>query len=419
MIDIDEPATPPTAARIPAVSSFLLKPAMPVSKPGMPSVAAASSAEIKSAKDTIPPSHTALMSSASGAGTGSAAAPARSLQTFGAEKGTPPDVVGPAEALFDKPADSGKVESSAQLAEPSFSFGGVNAAEEPSAGGSKKIFVGLAATALVAAGLYLGWAHFHGKTSSAEEESPNPSATVPANTMTPAASPVVPKDRPATSKAGVEQISTPSSSPSQNATRSMPQKLTEKPAADSNQHSSDKTAAKGSGKTPGPISASPAKPSADEEPAPQPIVVKKGTAVSVHTAAPSSDTAAAPSVVGIEASTSGGSLSNLLDNPNAASKPVLQTLNVSQGVSQGLLIKKVQPNYPPSAIRMHVEGAVQLMATIGKTGNITSVKLLSGDPLLAQSAMDAVKQWKYKPYYLNGSPVEIQTQVTVNFKLPK
>jgi protein TonB len=68
---------------------------------------------------------------------------------------------------------------------------------------------------------------------------------------------------------------------------------------------------------------------------------------------------------------------------------------------------------------MHVEGAVQLMATIGKRGNITTVKVLSGEPILAQAAQDAVKQWKYRPYFLNGEPVEIQTQVTVNFKLPR
>src|SRR6202022_1501410 len=83
-----------------------------------------------------------------------------------------------------------------------------------------------------------------------------------------------------------------------------------------------------------------------------------------------------------------------------------------------MLIKKVQPSYPSTALRMHVEGAVQLLATIGKTGNITAVKTLSGEPTLARAALDAVKQWKYKPYYLNGEPVEIQTQITVNFKLP-
>jgi len=102
-----------------------------------------------------------------------------------------------------------------------------------------------------------------------------------------------------------------------------------------------------------------------------------------------------------------------------APTPVLQTLNVSQGVSQGLLTKKVQPIYPRNALTMHVEGSVELQATISKTGDITKVKVLSGDGLLAKAASDAVKQWKYKPYLLNGEPVEIQTEVTINFKLPK
>jgi protein TonB len=68
---------------------------------------------------------------------------------------------------------------------------------------------------------------------------------------------------------------------------------------------------------------------------------------------------------------------------------------------------------------MRVEGSVELMATISKTGDITRVKVLSGDSQLSKAATDAVKQWKYKPYLLNGEPVEIQTQVTINFKLPK
>ena len=112
-------------------------------------------------------------------------------------------------------------------------------------------------------------------------------------------------------------------------------------------------------------------------------------------------------------------MSNLIGSEGNAPKPVLQTVNVSQGVSQGLILKRVQPTYPPTALRMRVEGAVQLMATISKTGDITAVKVLSGEPLLTRAATDAVKQWKYKPYLLNGEPVEIQTQITVNFKLPR
>ena len=100
-------------------------------------------------------------------------------------------------------------------------------------------------------------------------------------------------------------------------------------------------------------------------------------------------------------------------------KPFPQSLNISQGVSRGLLYKRVQPIYPQNAISMRVEGSVELMATISKTGDITQVKVLKGDSQLTKAATDAVKQWKYKPYLLNGEPVEIQTQITINFKLPK
>jgi protein TonB len=109
---------------------------------------------------------------------------------------------------------------------------------------------------------------------------------------------------------------------------------------------------------------------------------------------------------------------NLVTSINGL-KPVLQSMNVSQGVSQGLLIKKVPPTYPANALRMRVEGTVELQATISKNGDITHVKAISGDGQLTRSATDAVKQWKYKPYLLNGEPVEIQTQITINFKLPQ
>jgi protein TonB len=86
-------------------------------------------------------------------------------------------------------------------------------------------------------------------------------------------------------------------------------------------------------------------------------------------------------------------------------------------VSQALLIKRVQPKYPPSALAAHAQGAVQIEATINKEGNVVNLKVLSGDPVLAKAALEAVRQWRYKPYYLDGDPVEIQTQITVNFKV--
>ena len=69
-------------------------------------------------------------------------------------------------------------------------------------------------------------------------------------------------------------------------------------------------------------------------------------------------------------------------------------------------------------MQMRIQGSVQLLATISKEGNISNLTVLSGEGVLARAASDAVRQWKYKPYYLNGEPVEIQTQITVNFKLP-
>ena len=95
-----------------------------------------------------------------------------------------------------------------------------------------------------------------------------------------------------------------------------------------------------------------------------------------------------------------------------------QSLQVSQGVSQGLLVHKVNPVYPRQAQEGHIQGSVQLLATIAEDGSISSVKVLKGDAALASAAADAVKQWKYKPYYLDGQPIAIQTQITLNFKLP-
>lgn len=124
-------------------------------------------------------------------------------------------------------------------------------------------------------------------------------------------------------------------------------------------------------------------------------------------------------MIGIPTTGSGGSLPNVVNNSTTVFRPVLQKLNISQGVSQGLLIKKVQPVYPRSAMSAHLEGSVQLMATISKSGEISDLKILNGDQVLARAAVEAVKQWKYKPYLLNGEPVEIQTQVTINFKIPR
>lgn len=92
-------------------------------------------------------------------------------------------------------------------------------------------------------------------------------------------------------------------------------------------------------------------------------------------------------------------------------------VRISQLVSQGMLIKKVQPEYPEAARKNHIQGSVVLQADINTAGDIEDLHLVSGDPALASAAIEAVKQWKYRPYVLQGQPIKVETQVTVQFTL--
>ncbi|MFB3915294.1 MAG: energy transducer TonB [Terriglobales bacterium] len=94
-----------------------------------------------------------------------------------------------------------------------------------------------------------------------------------------------------------------------------------------------------------------------------------------------------------------------------------QKVRVSKGVAEGLLIHKVMPAYPPLARQARIQGAVVLQANISKSGSIENLHVVQGHPMLAPAAIEAVKQWRYKPYYLNGEPVEVETVITVNFTL--
>jgi len=84
---------------------------------------------------------------------------------------------------------------------------------------------------------------------------------------------------------------------------------------------------------------------------------------------------------------------------------------------EGNLIYRVQPNYPALARSARVQGAVVLRAVISRSGTIENLQVLTGHPLLTSAALDAVRQWRYRPYILNGEPVVVETQVTVNFLL--
>jgi len=122
---------------------------------------------------------------------------------------------------------------------------------------------------------------------------------------------------------------------------------------------------------------------------------------------------------GIPGGQMGGVIGGIISStPVAVPKVAMpQRVRVSQGVTQGLLIRKIQPNYPPLARQARIQGSVLLQAEISKDGTIENLHLISGHPMLAPAAIEAVKQWKYKPYILNGEPVEVETQITVNFTL--
>ena len=122
---------------------------------------------------------------------------------------------------------------------------------------------------------------------------------------------------------------------------------------------------------------------------------------------------------GVPGGQMGGVLGGILSS-SAMAPPRLATpqrVRLSQGVTQGNVINRVQPIYPDIARRARIQGTVVLQAVISKQGTIENLRVVSGHPMLTSAAMDAVKQWRYRPFLLNGEPVEVDTQVTVFFNL--
>lgn len=104
--------------------------------------------------------------------------------------------------------------------------------------------------------------------------------------------------------------------------------------------------------------------------------------------------------------------------PKAVEKPVTpQRIRVGGNVQAANLVRKVTPVYPPLAKQARIQGTVRFTAIIGKDGTIQNLQLVTGHPLLVAAAQDAVRQWVYKPTLLNGEPVEVVTQIDVNFTL--
>jgi protein TonB len=122
---------------------------------------------------------------------------------------------------------------------------------------------------------------------------------------------------------------------------------------------------------------------------------------------------------GVPGGSMGGVIGSVLSSTPVAVPKIAtpQRVRVSAGVTSGLLVHRVSPTYPPLARQARIQGTVVLQAQISKDGNIENLQLISGHPMLAPAAIEAVKQWKYKPYLLNGEPVEVETQVQVNFTL--
>ena len=356
-------------------------------------VPAASDSQSTPGGSIAAPASISNSSKVTGGGAASAPAPAREIATpISPQKAPEVAVPIPDTTAGASPAAPSSVVGSA----PSFTFGGAKA-EAESSGGSKKIIFGVAAALIVAAGLYAGWAHFQSSADQPAHPDTVSSSTVATSLPQPAAS--SPKSQP---KAGAT-TSSQSSAPAPDKIQSI---------IDETAEAGNKGSASGSSKS---------LPSDEEtatttKPEPAPLIVKGGKVPARTKATPE---AAAPSLIGMAAPGQTAALPTIVPSAATGIRPTLQSFNVSQGVSTGLLIKKVPPVYPPSALRMRIEGTVELVATISKTGDITHVKIVSGDGQLTRAASDAVKQWKYQPYLLNGEPVEIQTQVTVKFKLPK
>jgi TonB family protein len=143
-------------------------------------------------------------------------------------------------------------------------------------------------------------------------------------------------------------------------------------------------------------------------------IVEKPTAISATPKNQDADGENAP----VLASASTGSehaLEGVLSAPPPLPQPLLP---VSKGLTEGVLVRKIDPIYPPLARTMRLEGAVKLQATIAEDGTVRDVKVVSGPPMLAHAAQEAVTRWRYRPFLLNGKPVAMRTEIKVDFKLP-
>jgi protein TonB len=109
---------------------------------------------------------------------------------------------------------------------------------------------------------------------------------------------------------------------------------------------------------------------------------------------------------------------SLRNTPAPAPASSLEPFSIPEATALGLLVHRVDPDYPAQALQQRAEGPIVLQAWIGKDGSVRDLKLLRGYFVLGRAAFDAVRQWRFKPYSQNGRPQEFQTSITLNFKYP-
>jgi TonB family protein len=355
------------------------------------------------------------------AGSGAAAAPARARESkitpIESKIGTAKTASGKTDESEQSAAEVWQAHSAAVKAEAS-EFATLDdtrdalAAQQSSGkGGSKKGLVVAVVLLGVAAAGYFGWTRMQSRQAQPVQQSVAPAQTSLAS-QPPAPETAAPEAQPSSPEASAQTEQTltasgpvSSSKPSAAVLSETAGSRTASPAAKPTGIDSPVTALKA------PAAATPA--------SSEPLLVKNGESSRHNTEAVSQEPEQPPTATSISTGADTSAVAGLV-NTNAinAQRAAQQTVRISQGVSQGLIVKRVQPVYPAQAMQMRLEGVVELQANISKTGNITGIKQLSGQSLLGRAAMDAVQQWKYKPYFLNGEPVEVQTQITVNFKLP-
>lgn len=155
-------------------------------------------------------------------------------------------------------------------------------------------------------------------------------------------------------------------------------------------------------------------------PAIHPLVVNSHTLLSPRTTPSTGDFGPVqPPGIGIAGDRYQPGIDQLIGSEYARPLPTIavQPHPRTSVIMEGNLIHKVEPQYPPIAKQLHIEGTVIVKAIISRDGVITRAEAESGQTLLAQAALAAVRQWRYRPYYLNHEPVEVETEITVNFVL--